>query len=90
MRGAPSEAAAVQGAISSLPCVPAGHISSRAAEAQERGVDPIQVMFDAIEYFMERANETTGEEQDGHILAAVSVAKEAAPFCGRDLSQAHS
>jgi hypothetical protein len=51
------------------------------AEARERGIDPIQVLFAAIEHFMKRAKETTGEEQDGHMLSAVSVAKEAAPFC---------
>jgi hypothetical protein len=64
---------------------PKGAVNRRSreilAEAQERGVDPIQVMFEAIEHFMERAKETTGEEQDGHMLSAVSVAKEAAPFC---------
>lgn len=51
------------------------------AEACERGIDPIQVLFAAIEHFMKRAKETTGEEQDGHMLSAVWVAKEAAPFC---------
>jgi hypothetical protein len=64
---------------------PKGAVNRRSreilAEAQERGVDPIQVMFEAIEHFMERAQETRGEEQDGHMLSAVSVAKEAAPFC---------
>jgi hypothetical protein len=34
-------------------------------------------MFDAIEHFMERAKESTGDEQDGHILAAVPVAVDA-------------
>ncbi len=64
---------------------PKGAVNRRSreilAEAHERGVDPIQVMFEAIEHFMERAKETTGEEQDGHMLSAVSVAKEAAPYC---------
>jgi hypothetical protein len=66
----------------------AGGLSSRSGRSvgapcsdQERGVDPIQVLFDAIEHFMERAKETTGDEQDGHVLSAVSIAKEAAPYC---------
>ncbi len=64
---------------------PKGAVNRRSreilAEAQERGVDPIQVMFEAIKHFMERAKETTGEEQDGPMLSAVSVAKETARFC---------
>jgi hypothetical protein len=38
-------------------------------------------MFEAIEHVMERAQGTTGDEQDGHVLSAVSIAKEAAPYC---------
>jgi hypothetical protein len=57
------------------------------AEAQERGVEPIQVLFDAIEHFLGRAQESSGEEQDGHVLSAVSIAKEAAPYCHAKLRQ---
>lgn len=64
---------------------PKGAVNRRSkeilAEARERGVDPIEVLFAAIEHFLARAEEATGEEQDGHLMSAVSIAKEAAPYC---------
>lgn len=58
------------------------------AEAQELGVDPIRVMFNAMAHFLERAKAAKANAaKDELILQAVEVAKMAAPYCHPKLGQ---
>ena len=71
---------------------PKGVVNKRSrailAEAQERGIEPIQVMFDAMQHFLRRAEDATEDsEKDVMILQAVEVASLAAPYCHPKLRQ---
>jgi hypothetical protein len=58
------------------------------AEARERGIEPIQVMFDAMQHFLRRAEDATEDsEKDVMIVQAVEVASLAAPYCHPKLRQ---
>jgi hypothetical protein len=58
------------------------------AEARERGIEPIQVMFHAMEHFLQRAKDAEDDgEQDAMISQAVEVASLAAPYCHPKLRQ---
>jgi hypothetical protein len=58
------------------------------AEARELGVEPIAVMFHAMQHFLRCAEEATDDsERDAMILQAVEVATLAAPYCHPKLRQ---
>jgi hypothetical protein len=71
---------------------PKGAVNKRSrailAEAQERGVEPITVMLEAMAHFLQRANDAAEDsEKDAMILQAVEVASLAAPYCHPKLRQ---